>query len=981
MTVFRHGLRRAGASRRGSALTGVARLALLAPMVLTGQAALAQAAQPAQPSPPASTATQEPELVVVSGVRASIQTSSALKRELDVVADTLSADDIGDLPALTIGEAIETITGASTHREKGGASEISVRGLGPYLGATTFNGREASNGSGDRSVNFNMFPSEMVNTIAIFKSQRADFVEGGVAGIIDLQTVRPLSFNRRRIQIEGRAILQEYDSKLLDPQGPGWRGTFSFVDQFEIGPLGELGVFYGYQAGQSTNPEELYNASTTWQACNNNLVVAATANCVAVTPQNVASGQTPAGTPLYLASGSQGFAQITESDDRRAHIAGLQWRLNDSFEINIDYQQSTYEFQEDRQVLNFSETLRGLSDRVVTPARVLLAFSGNTTIESSPFRRTQIEEYEGGGINVAWRPVPQLELKFDYGFSNTYRSRLDREVRMRSFSRDIDGATIPGVLTNQRLPYSYDARNGWLPSITVGAGFDINRAANFSAAARTRWTEQIRWDEIEAVRFDATYEFGDTGITSIQAGLRRSEHSFEDVPQARIEVNFGTTTADLALIATANRACAIAFPQTGFFEDAEGGNIRSWASFDPLCLMRSLIGTDNQGRPADLRSSANRDVLETATSAYVMANFELTSNGRPLSGNVGVRFVRTEVDSIGLGNAFTVVTNPDQTIRLVADPSSFTRTAFNNVSEEFLPSLNLTLEWSDQLQFRFGLFRAMSRPDPEDLGAGRTFTLESGVAFTSVDAAIRSVTASGNPATEPLMSWNIDLSAEYYFNRDSMISGAIYYKSFQGGFETVLQQENFTINGQPVSADVAVEQTSSETNQIFGFELTATHRFSYLPAPFDGLGFKISYNFADSNFETEDLRLGDQFDVATGLTTPGLIEPVGLFGLSEHVASGSIYYEIGPVDLQLIYKFRSQYYQQFVGAPSQNRLVDDVGVLDFRASWRVNDMLSLSLEGSNLTNAERIDFMPIDGSIRQANLYGRRVFVGARFRF
>jgi len=115
-------------------------------------------------------ASQVVEEVVVTGLRASIQSSIEEKREAMVVSDVLSAEDIGDLPALSIGEAIETITGAATHREKGGASEIAVRGLGPYLGATTFNGREATNGSGDRSVNFSMFPSELINTVAIYKT-------------------------------------------------------------------------------------------------------------------------------------------------------------------------------------------------------------------------------------------------------------------------------------------------------------------------------------------------------------------------------------------------------------------------------------------------------------------------------------------------------------------------------------------------------------------------------------------------------------------------------------------------------------------------------------------------------------------------------------------------------------------------------------------------------------------------------------------
>src|SRR5918997_6469386 len=130
------------------------------------------------------------------------------------MADVLSADDIGDLPALSIGEAIETIAGAATHREKGGASEIAVRGLGPFLGATTFNGREATNGSGDRSVNFGQFPSELVNEIKIYKTQQANLIEGGVSGLIELETLRPLDFNRRRVQLEGKWNYSPYQARI-----------------------------------------------------------------------------------------------------------------------------------------------------------------------------------------------------------------------------------------------------------------------------------------------------------------------------------------------------------------------------------------------------------------------------------------------------------------------------------------------------------------------------------------------------------------------------------------------------------------------------------------------------------------------------------------------------------------------------------------------------------------------------------------------
>lgn len=71
--------------------------------------------------------------IVVTGIRATIQNSIDEKRQSTEVFDALSADEIGDLPALSIGEALETLTGAGSHRENGGATEISIRGLGPFL--------------------------------------------------------------------------------------------------------------------------------------------------------------------------------------------------------------------------------------------------------------------------------------------------------------------------------------------------------------------------------------------------------------------------------------------------------------------------------------------------------------------------------------------------------------------------------------------------------------------------------------------------------------------------------------------------------------------------------------------------------------------------------------------------------------------------------------------------------------------------------
>lgn len=931
----------------------------------------AAATAPSTPQQAASQPDQAPvtlDQVVVTGLRSSIQSSIDKKRDETVVADVLSADDIGDLPALSIGEAIETITGASTHREKGGASEISIRGLGPFLGSASFNGREATNGSGDRSVNFNQFPSELINTVAIYKTQRADFVEGGIAGTINMETVKPLEFGKRRIQVEGRGTYSEYDSKLKDGDGVGWRGTASYLDQFDLGGAGKLGVSIGLQSLEGTNPEEVLASSSTWTACDDTRT--ASGNCPELSKQAI----NETGTPFYLIPNSRIYRQIVEHDKRDAAFAALQWRPNEAWDISLDYQNSQRVFTEDRSELNFADGRRGIDNRVVNDEGALLGYTGSSALESTSNYKVRDEEYEGGGLSVQWRPSAAWLLSSDLSYSHTLRTETDLNVRLRSDDTDIYGNRVAGITGARYVNYSY-GYNGDVPSIVVDPLFDLNDHDNFSDVARARRDELVREHTIRAARFDGAF-FPESGLlTAVKAGARLSEATYTDLDD-RVELN----VSDRASIRDANLACRKVFPQDDFLDGASGNTIDSWATFDSRCLFRAVTGVDDTGRNPDTRSSANNDVEEKTKALYLMGEFSSELFGLPVTGNLGVRWVKTDVESVGLRGDLDVVQNPDGTIQLV-ETGDFTSQTIKASHDVFLPSLNAVFAVNDTTQLRFGLYRAMARPDMSALGAGRTFVLESGTSFSSVEDAINRVTATGNPRAEPLMSWNADLSLEWYPNPDSLLAAAVYYKQFTGGSVPTVIDETFVIDGNSVVVPVVQDATTDAKSDLVGLELTAAHRFSYLPAPFDGLGFKASYNFADSNFETHDLRLGDSIDPETGEVTPGIVEPAGIFGLSKHVFSGSLYYTLGPVELQAIYKYRSEYYQKFVGAPSQNRYIHGNSTVDFRATWRASRNLSFSLEASNLTDEPKISDMPISGSFHEYHAYGRRYYLGVRYRF
>ena len=184
---------------------------------------------------------------------------------------------------------------------------------------------------------------------------------------------------------------------------------------------------------------------------------------------------------------------------------------------------------------------------------------------------------------------------------------------------------------------------------------------------------------------------------------------------------------------------------------------------------------------------------------------------------------------------------------------------------------------------------------------------------------------------------------------------------------------------------VTLLQTNDEESTLYGFETTASHRFSSLPGYLSGLGAKLSYNYANSDYKFEDSFYGDAGYVdATGnfvQTNIGIIEPGNLPGFSEHVFSGQVYYQLGEFDGAVIYKYRSEYFQPYTSNGTRLRYVGDVGVWEARASYKINDNVRLSLQGINLFDAPKEQYFYTNDNLGEVNVYGPRIFAGIRMKF
>lgn len=953
------------------------------------------------------------EIISVTGTRRTIQDQIAIKRESTTVVDGLSSEDIGDLPALSIGEALESITGAASHRENGGATEITIRGLGPFLSATHINGREATNGSGDRSVNFSQFPSELVKKVAIYKTQDASMIEGGVAGVIALETVTPLDFGKQRVSGEVKLNYNPDEGNIENSlqSDLGYRGTFSYVDQFEFDSGQAVGISFGVQRQDISQPEAEYRSSSPsgsslW-AClndpnntNEGFYRSKAGDCEdqvsgdKLKNQGYQSKIDPQtgkaisdGTPYAWTGSSRSYRQNETSDERDSVFFALQYQPSAEWDINFDTQISDRTQREARHDLIFLQK-RATPD-VTGPTLVtndvgsILHWEGEERIESAGEQFYREENYRGYGLNIEHTVTDKLTVSLDLAYSQTEREELQISNRGRTADRNY---------------FSWDMGDE-IPHFTL-TDFDVTDISNFTDGLRTRLDrENVRENKVVSARLDFDYALDSGMFTSIEGGIRTSELSFTQFGGnqgngARAEYTIGDESA-LEIL----KACQIDFPESGFLSGVSDGDIvtnvdsdanviasgtgSSWATYDNVCFSQAVAATDADFNgtfaypDVEYKNAGTIDVTEKTTSFYLMANYDTEMFGKFVRGNVGLRIVDTDVTSIGFRTNYSVNVDDATGAISLAPGDTLEKNTGGGSYTKYLPSFNLVVDYSENILLRAGIYRGMSRADPANLGFDRDFvTDDDSVALSLSD--LLTVNGSGNPDTQPLMSWNYDVAFESYPNEDSIFALSLYYKQFQGGFQQQTVVEDYLVGGETVSLPVTNSVTTDDESEILGLEASFSYRWD------NGIGVKFGYNFADTDFEFEDSLYGDTFatdlDGNTTQLTKGIVESGSVPGFSKHVFSSQLYYQIGDFDAAVIYKYRSEYFQPYTSNGTRLRYVDGVGVWEMRASYKIDEHFRVKAEVINLFSAPKSQDFFVEGNLGEVNDYGPRLFLGLSYR-
>nr|MDP8994016.1 TonB-dependent receptor [Pseudomonadota bacterium] len=514
------------------------------------------------------------EAIVVTGIRQSLRTSQEIKRNSEVVVDSITAEDIGALPDRSVTEALQRVPGVSINRFAASVDpdHFSVEGSGVVVRGLTYvrselNGRDTFTANNGRGLSFADVPAELMGGVDVFKSPSADMIEGGIAGTVNLRTRVP--FDSQGFVLAGS--LEGSWGDMARDLTPTVSVLASNRWETGAGEFGLLGSFVYSQLRSRADAVQISNFGRRTLFTNGNVVGGGGA-----TPVGGAACTTGAEPScVYFPRGAVMRSQ--EFDRQRyGYSAAAQWRspnrdilatlqflrsdarqawTEHAIEIATDVVTSAGDSRAaPGTTLEFDDS--GLFDRgVITGptgwrADILESPSWSCgTVETANCRPSNVRTPRFGlqsnnqrrdvdqrnvtsdyGANVRWNPSERLTLNFDYHHTDSTVENLDATLWASSYQNvaiDMNGTRIPSI---QFLPPEVcvgPARNSNCAGVETSVPPNYFRVPSFSDPSNSFYRASM--DHIEesegnedAFRVDANYDFrGDLDwLRSIRVGYR-----------------------------------------------------------------------------------------------------------------------------------------------------------------------------------------------------------------------------------------------------------------------------------------------------------------------------------------------------------------------------------------------------------------------------------------------------------------------------
>ncbi len=933
-------------------------------MATAGLSSFGVMAQEAAAKETKKTVEEQIEVIGVTGYRGSLQKAQLIKMSENSVVEVLSAEDIGKLPDTSVAESLSRLPGLAGERRNGRTSGLSVRGFNENYVGTSLNGRELLGMGDNRGVEYDLYPSEIVNTVLVYKTPEASLMAQGIGGTVDIQTATPLTA-QRTLAVNVSYEKNGQDSGNPDFDNNGHRASLNFIDKFMDD---KLGVAFVAATMESPRQEQQFRG---WGYAGANAAKAAPGVTV------------PAGTVVLGGHDSFTRSAMLERDSIAAII---EYAPSDRMKVKFDALFIDFNEKDARRGLEEGGAEWGTGAYTITGVQNGLVTSGYHDGFHSVIRndaREQDASLETFGLNLEYSLNDEWSAEVDLSTGDVNKTITDIE----SYS-GVGRATVPNrpmaarswTMTSSGVMYS---AHPTLPSV------DYTNASLIRLAGPQSWGGSLA----PVPAFAGTNGFGPS---TAQDGFVNQPEFEESLDSYRAQVNgdvdWGVVNKFEAGIVYKDRSktkinngaylTAKVWPNSDPIPNVLGVADLSFIGI-PGVLAYDSLGLYNSGyyistNAALLENGRFGDtytVDERITTLYSMANISTEVAGLPLEGNVGVQIVNSKQNAKG----FDATTG-------VGGYTRATPVSGGKDYTDVLPSLNLSLEVADDQFVRTAVSKVMSRPRIDDLRPNATVSFafnDNNILSTDPRNSAWSGNA-GNSELKPLEANQFDLSYENYYHENGYVATSFFFKDLVNwhvaGATITDFSENYipgfhqTSTGQAPAIMQGVLNYREDGMQGFvrGYEIQASFPFEIVHASLDGLGVVASATKLDGSLGEGNSRQG-------------------VPGLSNELYTLTAYYEKAGFEFRVSGTKRDEFTTETRGlslslAPTTDQggtLVDAQIGYDFGESgFKELEGLRISLQGQNLTDEKTIQANGNDPrQITQYQSFGRNFMLSMNYKF
>jgi len=991
-------------------------LLLSAGLLQQAQAQVAAPPAAAASAPAAANKSAQLDIVTVTGIRASLETSLDAKRNASANVDVITALDVGKMPDKNLADSLQRVVGVAVRTDYDEAEKVSMRGTNPDMSLILFNGHTVSGGdwylsdqaSSSRSTSLSLMPSSVLNSATVYKTSQANIADGGLAGTINVTTRKPLDGPKGFSGVvSAGAVYAELPAK-TSPQlnaSVNWKN--------EAGTLGVIGQVFAEKryVRRDTVSRFAYGANSGWDQIN-------TATMLGITDASLAgTGLKASDLNGVRLPGSMSTEFVEGVRDRKGGMLSTQLKPTSNTEVGLTG------FYSKMEAANFGRASMGAIYQMLAGQAGPLGATGATNVGGqrvyASIKNPVIAE-ETTIYGDKLRVLKSAEISYANGLPAQYLGDSEGFYRSGAYASsgflDLDGKwivndrlTLKGMLSTtkgightdmdrgltysrygQGVKYAFNGLDEAPDFSWINAGSGTVPLASTAAAGtpgyrltgRSGLNRYHTVDSEKSVTIDGEYQ-QDSGIfTSMNFGFRNADH--------RRQYGLSTVALKSAFVAANAPDPALAVPFPGDFGNYLGGNFDNSGFYFSRDTLTNLFGglAKETNTQWERRISGSIDLREVQSAGYLMQNLE----GDKWSGNIGLRLVRTTVTSktpvplpagaclrIEPGKPFVpCAAYPDAIIDVSEGQPYFDNVPFNGatgviyrkettkrVFDDILPSLNLRYDFGQGIIGRLGLSKTIGRQNYNLYGA----------TYSAQTCTSQGCTVTGpNPNLKPMSSRNLDVSVAWYYAKRSMLSLSAFSSLIDGYAKT-----GGTSSGQTVELydgttnqyrTYMINSSTQQKARIRGVELGWEQPIAW------GFGFQTNASYAET-------RVDD------GRPMTGASKLAGNMGL---------YFENDTFSARLVYNYRGEYVSSTtapaptansqgnsviggITMPSAPTIAAPVSNVAFSANYQVTPALQLSFSATNLTNPTRATYRYSEEEQQKLDASGRQYYLEARYKF